>query len=80
MIFEDNKNQLWIGTESNGIIQFDLEHNNFSVHPKNDHLLSNMIMGMEEDDMGIFGLVHRADYRDILRGTIICTIILIQMV
>jgi signal transduction histidine kinase/ligand-binding sensor domain-containing protein/CheY-like chemotaxis protein len=52
MIFEDNKNQLWIGTESNGIVQFDLEHNNFSVHPKNDHLLSNMIMGMEEDDMG----------------------------
>ena len=52
IIFEDNKDNLWIGTESNGIIKFDLEQNNFSVHPKNDHLLSNMIMGMEEDDMG----------------------------
>ena len=51
-IFEDESNNLWLGTESNGIIKYDIKNNVFSKHPKNDNLLSNMIMGMLEDDLG----------------------------
>lgn len=52
VIFEDSHQNLWLGTESNGIIKYDYSKNTFSVHPKNENLLSNMIMGMVEDDMG----------------------------
>ena len=51
-IFEDHLKNLWVGTESNGLIKFDLDSNKFSVHPKNHEMLSNMIMGMVEDEMG----------------------------
>ncbi len=51
-IYQDLNNNLWIGTESNGLLQFDIENKNFKPHPQNKLLLSNMIMGMTEDDMG----------------------------
>lgn len=51
-IFEDHNNMLWIGTESNGLINFDYENKKFSIHPKNSELLSNMVMGVLEDNMG----------------------------
>ncbi len=52
IVFEDHNKNLWLGTESNGVIKFDLEKEIFSAHPKNNDLLSNMIIGMLEDDMG----------------------------
>lgn len=51
-IFQDQNNLLWIATESNGLLQLDLENKNFKQHPQNKRLLSNMIMGMTEDDLG----------------------------
>lgn len=51
-IYQDQNNSLWIGTESNGLLQLDIENKNFKQHPQNEMLLSNMIMGMTEDDMG----------------------------
>jgi len=51
-IYQDQKNNMWIGTESNGLLQFDVVNKNFKPHPQNNLLLSNMIMGMLEDDMG----------------------------
>ncbi len=52
IIFEDRNKNLLLGTESSGIIIFDTEKETFSMHPKNDNLLSNMIIGITEDDMG----------------------------
>ncbi|MFC2104267.1 two-component regulator propeller domain-containing protein [Bacteroidota bacterium] len=52
IIFEDHNNNIWIGTESNGLLKFDIENKNFIPHTKNDELLSNMIIGILEDDMG----------------------------
>ncbi|MBU8892767.1 MAG: response regulator [Bacteroidales bacterium] len=52
VVFEDRNKNLWLGTESNGIIKFDREKNSFSRHPKSGDLLSNMIIGIIEDDMG----------------------------
>jgi signal transduction histidine kinase/ligand-binding sensor domain-containing protein/CheY-like chemotaxis protein len=52
IIFEDHNKNIWLGTESNGLISFDPENRTFLPHPKNHELLSNMINGMLEDDMG----------------------------
>ncbi|MDA3953840.1 MAG: ATP-binding protein [Bacteroidales bacterium] len=52
VVFEDGNKNLWLGTESNGIIKFDLEQKKFSKHPKSNSLLSNMIIGMLEDEIG----------------------------
>lgn len=51
-IYEDRNHNLWIGTESNGLLRFDYENLNFTPHPRNQALQSNMIMGMLEDNMG----------------------------
>ncbi|MFP4023300.1 MAG: two-component regulator propeller domain-containing protein [Thiohalospira sp.] len=51
-IYEDKNNKLWVGTESNGLLHFDYEKMNFTPHPKNQAIQSNMIMGLLEDDMG----------------------------
>ena len=50
-LYQDQHNTLWVGTESNGLLQFDINKRSYQSHPKNDFLLSNMIMGMLEDDM-----------------------------
>ncbi|MCD4834709.1 MAG: GAF domain-containing protein [Bacteroidales bacterium] len=52
ILFEDLNENLWIGTESNGLIKFDYNNMNFVAHPKNNELLSNMIVGILEDDLG----------------------------
>ena len=52
IVFEDRNKNLLLGTESSGIIKFDRERGSFSMHPKNSNLLSNMIIGIAEDDMG----------------------------
>lgn len=51
-LFETRKNEILLGTESNGIIHFDYENKKFNYYIQNEALLDNMIVGMQDDDMG----------------------------
>lgn len=45
----DSKNNFWVGTESGGLINFDIDNRSVSLHPHNDVLKNKMIIGMVED-------------------------------
>ncbi|WP_020530353.1 two-component regulator propeller domain-containing protein [Flexithrix dorotheae] len=52
-IFEDSKNQIWIGTE-NGLNYFNKESQTFKSYNELDGLPSKKIMSLQEDDEGNF--------------------------
>jgi ligand-binding sensor domain-containing protein/signal transduction histidine kinase len=49
-LFCDSKGDIWIGTESRGLLKLDIEKRLTEEHPNNQELKSKTIIGMVEDD------------------------------
>jgi len=52
ILFEDKNGNLWVGTESNGILNYDPDTKSIQKHPLNEAFNDAFIMGMLEDDIG----------------------------
>jgi streptogramin lyase/DNA-binding CsgD family transcriptional regulator len=51
-IYQDSKDRIWVGTEGGGLNLYNEEKKSFSVITKEDGLIANSIMGIEEDEFG----------------------------
>ncbi|HPJ47169.1 MAG TPA: two-component regulator propeller domain-containing protein [Tenuifilaceae bacterium] len=51
-IFEDSQQNLWVGTESRGLLKYDRIKNEYIQHPNNHELSKNMVLNIIEDNEG----------------------------
>lgn len=52
--YEDGFNRFWVGTENNGLLQFDPTKNSFHQYTMADGLPSNKVLGVLEGSAGIY--------------------------
>jgi hypothetical protein len=51
-VYEDSKGNLWIGTSSGGLCQYNYSSDNFTTHTHNKDLPFNSVFSIREDNAG----------------------------